>query len=559
MAEQTQRQKYNRRLSSLKNERSTYESHWHEIADYLMPRAIRLTTADRQKQGNKQNQNIIDNTGTLALRTLASGMMAGLTSPARPWFRLTTPDPAMMEYGPVKTWLFDTETAMREVFNKSNLYNVLPAMYSNIGAFGTGAFAVLEDPEDVIRCYPFPLGQYCIATSPRGVVDTIYREFQMTVYQLVAEFGIDNVSQPVRDNYNRGNYDSWIDVVHVIEPNLEALTTKSLRSKDKPFRSVYYEKAGQNNEADEFLRESGFDEFPVMAPRWRVEGEDVYGWSPGMDALQDIKALQLEQKRKLQAIDKMVNPPMLADTQLRNSRVSMLPGDVIYIAGLNNSIGMKPVYEINPRINELMLDIQETQGRIKRAFYEDMMVMLATGDNSQMTAREVEERHQEKLLVLGPVMERLNDELLDPLIDRTFSIMLKRGMISKPPLELSGTDLKVEYISIMAQAQKMLGTSGLERFAGFAGNLAAVQPTVLDKLDVDQIMDEYGNMLGVPPRVIVPDDKVAMVRQQRAQQQQMAQMQQMAETGATMAQGAEVLSRAKVDEANGLTRMLGIA
>lgn len=555
--DQSRRDKYIRRLSALKNERSPYESHWKEIADYVLPRAIRLNVGDRQRQGNKQNQNIIDSTATLALRTLASGMMAGLTSPARPWFRLTTTDPNLMEYGPVKTWLFDTESLMREVFNKSNLYNVLPAAYSNLGAFGTAAFAVLEDHEDVIRCYPFPMGQYCIGTSPRGVVDTMYREFQMTVYQLVAEFGIDNVSTTVRDNYERGNYDQWIEVLHVVEPNLEAFTNKSMKSKDKPYRSIYMEKSGENKNT--FLREAGFDDFPILAPRWRVEGEDVYGWSPGMDSLQDVKALQLEQKRKLQAIDKLVNPPMLADTQLRNQRVSMLPGDVNYIAGLNNSIGMKPVYEINPRILELMQDIQETQARIKRAFYEDMMVMLATGDNSQMTAREVEERHQEKLLVLGPVMERLNDELLDPLIDRTFSIMLKRGMLPRPPQELSGMDLKVEYISIMAQAQKMLGTSAIERFAGFAGNLAAVKPEVLDKLDVDQIMDEYGNMLGVPPRVIVSDDNVAQIRKARQQQAAMQQMQQMAETGATVAQGAEVLSRAKVDAPNGLTRMLGIA
>lgn len=554
--EQTKRDRYLRRLTALKNERSSYDSHWKELADYVLPRSVMFQTSDRNK-GGKVNQHIIDSTATLALRTLASGMMAGLTSPARPWFRLTTQDPNLIEDGAVKQWLFDVESRMREVFNRSNLYNVLPKAYQDLGLFGTTAFEVCEDYEDIIRCYPYHIGEFYLANSCRLQVDTCYREIPMTVAQIVGRFGIENVSQTIKEQYDRGNYDQNFDIVHVVEPNPDYDERKAL-SKFKKYRCVYMEKG--NNREDKFLMESGHDEFPVLAARWALPRGDVYGESAAMHTLADIKALQLEQKRKLQAIDKMVNPPMLGDTQLRNQRVSQLPGDVTYVSGLTTAAGagLRPLYEMNPRVNELMLDIQEIQNRVKRGLYEDLMLMLATGDNSQMTAREVEERHQEKLLVLGPVMERLNDELLDPLIDRTFAIMDRKGLIPPAPDAIQGTDLRVEYISIMAQAQKLIGVSAIERTMGFVGNMAAVRPEILDKIDFDQAVDEYANMQGVPPRMIISDDAVANTRAVRAQQQQAQAMLQVAQPMQHAAQAAKVLSETNVTEESALSQIMGL-
>jgi len=552
--EVSQKDKYVKRLAALKNERSSYDSHWKELADYVLPRSVVFNSADRNK-GGKVNQNILDNTATLALRTLASGMMAGLTSPARPWFRLTTADPAMMEDASTKEWLFDVESKMREVFSRSNLYNVLPNCYQDLGLFGTHAFEVVEDSEDVIRCYPYAIGEFYLANSYRLSVDTVYREVALTVDQIVGRFGIDQVSESVKSQYERGNYDQYIDVVHVVEPNRDH-NANSLLSKHKAYKSVYFEK---NCKDGRFLRESGYDEFPVLCPRWALPGGSTYGESPGMFALPDIKSLQLEQKRKLQGIDKMVNPPMIGDTQLRNQRASLLPGDITYISGMvSGSVGLKPIYEVNPRLSELLGDMQEVQMRIRRTFFEDMMTMLAIGDNSQMTAREVEERHQEKLLVLGPVMERLNDELLDPLIDRTFNIMVKRNLIPPPPEHMEGSNLRVEYISIMGQAQKMIGTASIERLAGFAGNLAAVRPDVLDKIDFDQTIDEYANMLGVPPRIVVSDDRVAEVRAAKAKAAQAQQMQEMVPMAGEAASAAKVLSETDMNSDSALGRMLGI-
>lgn len=548
MTEESKRTTMDRRLAELTTERSSFIRHWQDLSDFILPRQARFTVTDRNR-GDRKNSKIVDNTATLAVRTLSSGMMSGITSPARPWFQLRTSDPGLNEFTPVKMWLDLVKNRMAEVFLRSNLYTALPITYGDLGVFGTNAFAVLEDDEDVIRCYPFPIGSYAIGASYRGNVDTVYREFQMTPRQMVGQFGLEACSISVRNMWERGNREAWVDVVHAVEPNDEYDERKAA-SKYKRFKSCYYEKGAEDGR---LLREAGFEDFPVMAPRWALTGEDIYGHSPGMDALGDIRALQLEQKRKAQAIDKLVNPPMIAPSSLRNQRASLLPGDVTYVDVAQGGQGFAPAYQINPRINELMMDIQENQGRIRRAFFEDLFLMIANDTRSNITAREIQERHEEKLLMLGPVLERLNDELLDPLIDRTFGIMMRMGLIPPPPKELEGMDLSVEYTSVMAQAMKLTGITGIERFMSFAGNLAQANPGVLDKIDFDQTLDEYANMVGVPPSIVKDDSTVAKIREMRAKQE--AQMQQAAMVQQT-AETAKTLSETQVTDDNAVGAMI---
>jgi hypothetical protein len=367
----------------------------------------------------------------------------------------------------------------------------------------------------------------------------------------VQQFGKDNVSKRTRDLWQNGNYEEWIDVAHMVMPN-EDYNEGKLLAKFKKYASIYWEVGADEDE--QLLAQSGFDEFPIMAPRWSITGEDVYGMSPGMDALGDIKQLQAMQRRMIQSIDKMVNPPMTAPMSLRNQKASLLPGDITYVDGNQGQAGFKPAHEVKMPLGELQVLIQQTSQRVQKCFYEDLFLMLANSDRRQITAREIEERHEEKLLMLGPVLERQNEDLLDPLIDRTFAIMLRRGLLPPAPPEIAGQDLKVEYISIMAQAQKLVATAGIERFVGFAGNLAQAYPEILDKIDMDQVVDEYGDMLGVPQKIVRPDEVVAAIRQQRAEA---AQRQQMADNLAQAAQGAKLLSEADTTRESMLSRALG--
>lgn len=547
---------YDKRLELLRSERSSFIDYWRELSDHHLAHRGRFLTSDRNK-GHKRNTKQFNNTSRLAVRTLASGMMAGITSPARPWFKLATPFQELNESANVKEWLHSVELLMREVFNQSNLYNALHMLYSELGTFGTGAMGVYQDYENVIWCKPYTVGSYFLGQDARSRVQTMYREYEMQVSQMVEEFGLENCSSRVKQAWDKGRSEEWIKIIHAIEPNDDRDNVNPM-AEHKRFRSVYYEAECPASEEQQFLRESGFDDFPIMAPRWDVTGEDIYATEcPGMVALGDAKALQLQERRMYQAIDKVVTPPMQAPSSLRNKVTGsdMVAGDIVFVDDTSSG-GIRSLYDFRPDLNAMQAKINEVEDRINKAYYVDLFLMLANSDRRQITAREIAERHEEKLLMLGPVLERLHTELLDPLIDRTFNLMQRGGILPEPPEELLDMDIKVEYVSVLAQAQRMVAVGAIERLAGFAGQMAAVWPDSRHKFDAMQAVDEYGMALGVSPSVIRSDDEVeamAQAEQQAMQaQQQMAMMQQGVQT-------AQAASQVDTEGKNGLTDIMRMA
>jgi hypothetical protein len=261
-------------------------------------------------------------------------------------------------------------------------------------------------------------------------------------------------------------------------------------------------------------------------------------------------------KRKAQAIEKHVNPAMTGPTSLKNSKPSILPGDITYIDVREGQQGFRPAHEVKPEVDKLLLDIQDHQGRIRRAFYEDLFLMLSTSDRREITAREIDERHEEKLLALGPVLEQLNQDLLDPLIDITFDFMWEQGQVEEPPEELKGDGaIQVEYVSIMAQAQKLIGISGIERFAGFVGGIAQQtgDPSSIRKVNINKMIDKYADRLSIDPEMVYTDEEVAEQDAQRAKQQQGAQAMEAITQGA---KAAKDLSQADMEKDSALKRVL---
>jgi hypothetical protein len=269
----------------------------------------------------------------------------------------------------------------------------------------------------------------------------------------------------------------------------------------------------------QFLLERGFFEPPFICPRWETTGNDAYGRSVAMDALGDIKQLQQETKRKGQAIDKLANPPMVADVELKNKPASTIPGGVTFITKPNGA-GFKPAYEnFRPPVQELMSDIQQIQQRIKDTFFNDLFLMISNLDTVR-TATEIDARREEKLVMLGPVLERLQTEGQDPIIDRVFGIMSRGGLFEDPPPEIANAPIQIEYVSMLAEAQRAANTTGMERFLAQIGNVAAVKPDVLDIPNWDRMLTRYGMVLGNDPADINSADELAVIRQQRAKQQQ---------------------------------------
>lgn len=557
---ETKKRRYRRVWGELQTERSSYDADYKDLAAHILPRRTRYSTSEAG-QGQRKNSKIINNTATIAARVLASGMMAGLSSPARPWVRFTTPDPQIAEMGAAKWWLYQADRAVLEVFAKSNVYLSLFSAYYDLGTFAVSAFHIDEDPRTIIRTRVFPVGSYAIANNARLQVDTIYRVDTFTVSQLVEEYCTDasgevdvsNLSVLSRDKWNRKQLSHKVDVLHIVEPNRDYRPGK-MESKYKRYSSCHFELNAP--ETDElYLRESGYDDFPTPCPRWDITGEDAYGNScPGMDAIGDVRALQKLEERSADLASKLSKPPMKGPASLMNKRVSIVPGDITLVDG--DADKFQPSIVIHPQAVEVVeAKLREHERRINETYYANFWIGLTLTQGNTRTATEVEELRDEKLIQLGPVVERIRNELLDPLVKRTLQTLMKLGYLPPPPQEMmmQGGGVKVEYISILSQAQKLLGIAGVERLLLKASELAATRPDVWDVVDLDQGMQELGDMLSVPSKMIRTDDQVAAIRGARAQQMaQQAKAQQ-------IQQGSEVaknLGQAKTDGGTALSDML---
>ena len=561
------RKQVNGRLIGLRVNRYSWWTHWHELADYYLPRRYKwLITPNQQSRGSPINQFMLDSTATLAARNLASGIMTGCTDPTKPWFRLKIRHIDSTQTSPISLWLAECERLLQLIFQESNFYTSIATMYFDLVIFGTGVMVIYEDFEDVIRCYNPCAGEYYLDSSNKLHNDVLYREFTFTVQQVVEEFGIDNVSPAVRALYETGgaNLTRELVVAHAIEPNNDGKAKEFGIPEHFKYRETYWEWGGSaspqggSSYAPGVLRKRGYHELPFIAPRWDTVSNDAYGRSPAMDALGDTKQLQLEVKRKAQAIDKLVNPPMVADIQLKNQPASLLPGGVTYVAGMlsNARPGFAPVYQVAPPVKEIMEDLNEVRERIKEIFFNNLFQTMSQFETrSNVTAAEVDQRRSESMIMLGPVLERINYEGLKVVVNRTFAVAARSGILPPAPPEIHGDEVNIEFVSMLETAQAAAASSGIERVFQIMGSLAGIDPQVTDNVDIDFGLDKLSALLNNDPRLIRSPADLQKIRANRAQQQQRQEAADMAEK---LAAGAKTLSETQVGgNQNALQQMMG--
>ncbi len=528
--------------------RQSYIPQWRDLADYVLPDEARFLITDTAP-GQGRMQKILDPTASMAAGTLSAGMMSSITNPAVPWFVFTAPDPDMMEYQPVKIWLSQVEAIIRNIFLKSNLYKVLPSLYENCAVFGTACMSMLEHDRDVLRFRQFPIGSYCLALNEDQRVDTFSTEFTWTVRQVVERFGEENVSTQVSVDYKRGQTERAVGIFHIIKPN-EQYEPDQIQSKYKKFSSCYYEI--DCTEKDKALLEEGFDEFPIISPRWHAPAGRIYGAGPGRKSLPHVKELQTMQRRKSQAVEKMVNPAMVGPSSMNGQRASTLAGDITYVDERQGQGTFRPAYQMDPRVDQLQLDIEDRRRGIDSAYFKDLFLMFANSDRREITAEEIIRRNEEKITVLSPVLGTFDEELLKLIVDRGFGIAARKDMLPPAPPELQGQELKVEYISLMHKAQKLASLGPIERVLSYAERMIPLYPQILDKIDLDQTIDEAADILGAPPKMIRSDEAVAAIRQQRAQAQQQQAQQAALESASKTAKN---LAQSPMDGDNALSRL----
>ena len=528
------------RWAELKIERDPYVDQWLAISRFITPASGRFLSegADAEHSQNLARNRwnrIYNNTATRAANILAAGLMSGMTDPASQWFALTTGDPNLDSSHAVKQWLDMVQRILEMSFTRTNTYQALHHGWREVGTMGVMAIAVIEEPMNGFYCVPLVAGEYCIGVNFKGEPDTLYRRFSMTAGQLIRKYGRDAVGRTVCMCYDQKKVDKRFRCIHAIEPRPDRDPSK-IDNLNMPWRSVVV-LLDRDDANDGILEESGYNEFPAVVGRWGASGSDTYSEeAPGMVALGDVKQLQHQELQKGNAIDYQVDPPKILPTSAKDKLLDFLPGGKSFIDLPNGAHQVQSAFNVNLNLQHLTADMQEVQQRINQAFNVDLFLMLS-GSTKNMTATEVAERHEEKLMMLGPVLSRLNHEVLRPLIERAFNILQRAGQIPPPPPELVGQQLNIEYTSMLARSQRAIRANGLTQFLGMVGQIAQFKPEVLLKINAFNAVNEYADYYSVAPSVVVPDDEAqAQLQAQQQAAQQQAQVEQ-------AQQGADALSK----------------
>lgn len=499
-----------RRVKSMETERERFVPVWREITNYVAPNRG-VYDNEKPNQGNRRDYYLLDTMPTRALNLLQSGIQGGLTSPSLDWFKLAIGDAVLNKDVEVRQWMDDCHDIMMDELSRSNIYNCLYGIYGEVGAFGIGAM-MMEDDVKTGRLIGklFTAGQYSVSYDNSGLPSAFAYTLWMTAEQIRDKFGQNALDFAVLEALRQNSYDQPFEVTHLIQSDPQSMD--KLSDNGFKFASIYWRPGKEQH-----LRIGGFEECPVFAPRWEAIGSDSYGYGPGWSALGDSKMLQEMYRDYLTAEKMRIRPPVWMSTEARNVRSNLNPGGITYA---NSDLSARPIYQVQPDINGQMAAIGSVEQKVREAFFADLFLLNTGEQNRNMTAYEVEQRQREKLQLLGPVLERLNNELLDPLTGRTFNILWRSGKIPQPPDALIGSNITIEYVSPLAIAQKTSSASSLTMILQIAAGMAQADPAVMDNINTDKALTEYMRMTAVPASIIRTDDEIGEIRAARQQQQQ---------------------------------------
>ena len=519
-----------KRFGKLVTQRQTWESHWQEVADYMMPRKADVTK--QRSKGDKRSELIFDSSPLHAVELLSASLHGMLTNPSTPWFSLRFKNVDTGDADEANEWLQDTTEKMYDAFNRSNFQQEIFELYHDLITFGTASMFIEEDADDIIRFSTRHIGEIYISENNKGRIDTVFRKFKISARAAILQFGEKNVSNALRGTAMKDPYEE-VTILHVVYPR-ENYDPKKKDAKNMPFASCYIELDNKHE-----ISQSGFNEFPYVVPRYLKASFEIYGRSPAMTALPDVKMLNEMSKTTIKAAQKQVDPPLLVPDDGFILPVRTVPGGLnFYRAGTRDRIEPLNIGANNP----LGLNMEEQRrNAIRDTFYVNQLMMQ---NGPQMTATEVVQRNEEKMRLLGPVLGRLQSELLRPLIDRTFAILLRKKIFRQAPQFLAGQDIQIEYVSPLAKAQRSSELQSVMRAIEIFGSLSKISP-VFDHIDIDALVTYLADIVGVPAKVLNSQAQVNAIRQKKQQemmqQQQMQQMQQIAQAGGAVAPLAKAL------------------
>ena len=512
---------YIKKFEGMKAERINWDSHWEECAQYVLPRKDDVYRSRRP--GEKKYSKVYESTPIHSNELLSSALHSMLTNSATNWFELTTGDVSLDMDDDVRLWLQETVKRMHNVINGSNFHTHIHELYVDLGVFGTGLMRIEEDDDEIIRVQTRPIYEAYIREDAHSKVNTVYRVVKLDVRQIAEMFGTESFDNQLLALLETNDSQKF-EVLHVVEPVDKG---DEFDKKGFSFKSVYILTHRQL-----YLQQGGFKEFPYVVPRWTKIAGEVYGRSPAMKALADIKMTNVVAKTTMRSAEKVVDPPLLVPDDGYALPLKTAPGAITFYRP-----GSQPIVPLQTgsRVDFGVQFSDQINRRIREAFFIDQ---LQLNIGPQMTATEVAQRTEEKLRLLGPILGRQHYELLKPLVNRIFSIMMRKNLFPEIPEILQDRNIQVRYSSKIAKAQRSADADVLMKVMNILGPMVQLQPEIMDNVNGDQAIRYVSKAYGLPEQMLRPFDDVVQTRVERQEQQQ--QMEQMAQAQ----QGAEIASKA---------------
>lgn len=513
-----------KRLSKLEDERGQWEHHWQQLAEYILPRKADINV--KRTAGDKRMEMVFDGTAIHACEMLSASLHGMLTNPYSPWFDLRYRNEELNVDDEAKEYLEEVTDQLHKAFQRSNFSEQIHELYMDLVVFGTGVCFIESDDTFDLRFSTRHIKECFLVENNLGRVDVVYRKFNLPVRAAAQQFGVENIGEKLQKKLEKDPHEEVV-IVHVVMPRTDRDAQK-IDAKNMPFASLYFDP-----DQKIVLGESGFREMPYVTPRFlKSSYEKGYGRSPSMTALPDVKMINRMSEVTIKAAQKQVDPPLMVPDDGFILPVRTRPGGLnFYRSGTRDRIEPLQIGANNP----LGLNLEEQRRQAIRASYYVDQLVLGTGP--QMTATEVVQRTEEKMRLLGPVLGRLQAELLQPMIDRAFNIMVRQNKFPAPPPAIADMDIEIEYVSPLARAQRQNDLQAIMRMFEIMSPAASIDPSVFDHVDFDGLVRHLLGVLHVPARVSQGEAQVMAKREQRAEAEQ-AQMQQMEALQTAEAMGA---------------------
>ena len=511
-----------RRQMELEGERSNWASFWQELATFCLPRKAHIH-AKKALQAQQDFHRIFDNTAIRSLNTMAAGFHSHLTNPSSKWFELRMKDKKLNESKDVKVWLKAVEDEIFGTLNDSNFDAIIQEDYKDLGCFGTGSIFTEEDIKTKVRFTMLPIGETYIEEDAQGRVNRIYRKFTYTVLQAYERWG-DKAGEEVKKAIDEKKYSKKVEILHWIVPRDNIVAGKK-DNKNMPYESKWAEIKKKH-----LIHEGGFQEFPVACGRFEKEAGERWGFSPAMNVMADIRMINAEKKVLIRAAMKIVDPPISIPSRGFIMNLNLNPSGINYRNPQTKADDLQPIMT-KANIPWGLEMVQDVKASIEEGFFIPLFKAFSQ-ITKQMTIPEVQRRISENMVLLGPVVGRFTQEVLNPIIIRIFNILFRNGFLPPAPLVIEGQEFDVIYISQLAKAQRASEILSLERTLGTVGEIANVLPYVLDKIDGDKAVDMVAEIHGVNPDLIRDDEEVQGIRQMKAEAA--AKVQEQEETARTV-------------------------